>query len=180
MSNTEKIIFGILLTISAILVIVNWDKIKKLFSSEPSKADGQPCTVGDMVGVYKDGICGPSTPVKSEYEKCVELNKTTADGAECNNCIPEGSTIASYKGIIANGICQPKPEVKYSNKIKITKSGGAKVYSVVNGSFVSAQNAAMVAEGLTLIITQYVTTPGIYYKTEKGWIGGNDATVVAA
>ena len=52
----------------------NWEKVKALFSKEkPAESNA--------------------------FEECVKKNQSLPDGAECSNCIPEYSQLASFKGI---------------------------------------------------------------------------------
>lgn len=41
----------------------------------------------------------------TDYDKCIKENKGKQDGEECINCIPDGSKMANYKGIINGGEC---------------------------------------------------------------------------
>lgn len=44
--------------------------------------------------------------ISTDYDKCLLKNKNLAEGASCTNCIPSGSQMASFKGVIVNGMCQ--------------------------------------------------------------------------
>lgn len=159
-----KPIHYVLLTIAGIIIlvatIVNWDKIKALFSPV------SPAPVPE--------------PEKSDFEKCVEKNKSLADGAPCTNCMEEGSDTASFQGVIMNGVCQPTPRQQTSNKIQITKDAGATTVGISgDGLPFSLQNAQVVPKGTVLVVTQWIPSPHVYYRTQAGWIDGDDAKVVA-
>lgn len=151
-----KPIHYVILTIAGIillLAIMNWDKIKKMFT--------------------------PETPdSESDFDKCLKKNKSMADGEPCTNCLPEGSTQPVYAGVIENGVCERivSANSQSFNKIKIVKLGGASTFMTdAAGNIVPSTTPDSIPEGTILTVTQYVTAPRIYYNTPSGWIDGNDA-----
>lgn len=161
-----KPVHYILLTIAGIILLIallNWEKVKALFSGASSLANGSPCAtpgyIGGNNGTITNGVCIESRPLE--------------EGDMCR-------TAAGTAGVITNGQCvqaASKPVQQYSNAIKITKKGGTKVFAVQSGNIVSPINAATVPEGTILTVTEYIPSPHVYYNTSVGWIDGDDATV---
>lgn len=156
----------ILIIVAIVLAIIffalgirNWDRIMAFFSGKPASD-------------------------KSGFDRCIESNKSKADGEACGNCIPEGSGQPSFAGTIRNGVCErtqdSTPAPTYSNRIQITKAGGTRTFTKDSGgNIVSPQSANFIPQGTVLQVTELVTSPAPYYNTIYGWIDANDATVVA-
>lgn len=153
MTFVEKLLSVFVLLLIIGLLYMNWDKISKLGSK----------------------------PVIDSYTDCVNKNAALPDGAPCGNCIPNGSTIPKYSGIISNGVCQQSAskgnQISF-NKIKITNPQGAKIYQIKNGTFVLVQPTVLIATNTVLDVTQYISSGHYYYNTAKGWIDGDDASII--
>lgn len=162
-NGNGKLLLGIFLTIIGVIIVY---------------------AIGVSQKWWRNIFSSKEEPEKSEYEKCVESNKSKADGAQCSNCVPEGSAQPAFQGKIVNGVCQqptenPAPRPTYTNKIRIIKQGGTRTFATDStGNIVSPQNANMVPEGTVLTFTKYVTSPSTYYETQYGWIDGKGAVLV--
>lgn len=162
-TSTGKIVFISLLTLVGVLIIFNWDalksKLQQWFGATPESE-------------------------KSGYDKCVESHKSLADGASCTNCIPDGSAMANYNGIIKNGVCERIVLVEQNAiqgyKLQVTKPSGAFVYTRnPDGSIVASQGGATIPTGTTLVSDTLITSPAPYYRVVGGWVDGNDVALIA-
>lgn len=116
-------------------------------------------------------------PLPSEYDKCISTNKSLPDGADCHNCVPEGSAMASFNGKIINGECTQiiiveKPKRKY---LIVSKQGGAHPY-LIQGSIVSSLRM-IVPYGQRLEYGQVITSPRLMYQTKYGFMDAVDVSL---
>lgn len=136
-------------------------------------------SIGVSQGWWRDFFKPKPTPVpepeKTPYEKCVEINKSLADGEPCGNCIPEGSTIPSYKGIIKDRKCEPigaptpKPIV-YAVKTQ----GGATIYQLIQGNFVAPRIPQKVPFQTQIQIVAISPKRDYVNASGFGWLSVND------
>lgn len=158
------------LLLIVVIILLNWERVQNwLFNTTPSS--------------------------KSPYDDCINKNKNLADGTECRNCIPDGSKIVSFKGVISNGVCierldqrttptpepQPKPEptappVVY--RLQVSNPKGTREVTIQDGEFVIQPNAKTIPYNTILDIKSSVNKPDAYFQTNQGWVWGKDVTVI--
>lgn len=149
--NTGKILLGVAITIGVILVIVNWNSIMNFFKGSQTTPSSQP----------------------SDYDKCVTLNKSKKDGEDCTNCIPIGSSQATFSGVIKDGECVAKPApVRYI----ISNAQGAPVYLLQGNTFLAPRMPQRVPQGTEVTIFAMSANKD-YAKTSYGWLSVNDIAV---
>lgn len=146
---------------------------------------------------------------KSAYDTCIDKNKSLSDGTECVNCVAEGSAQTSYNGVIKdgkcepkqtlpdgasctvkvngvlvngtveNGVCKPTVVTTQQNVIKITNPKGARTLIYNGTTFQSGMQANVIPFNSQVIAIQTIPSPHVYYKTQAGWIDGDDATKIS-
>lgn len=158
-----------LLTIVAIYVIISlimreWNPLK-WFSRKP----------------YQD---------QSEYDKCIEANKAKPDGSECTNCIPDGSQMATFAGVILNGECIPNAAPPSTSSLKVTNPVGAEIYTQKSDGTGMQGTGQTVSTNTTLAWTNKVNSPYCpknsqqcflakdFYQTQSGWLLETDITIL--
>lgn len=124
--------------------------------------------------------------VVNPFDECEENNKALPEGAECTNCIPEGSQIPSFAGTIVNGVCTkvqpPPPPPPTSDTIKISNSNGARVYTYYNntaGAIFVPQNKWIPLDTQTTYSKTITTGVNVaYYNTPYGWLLATDVSIL--
>lgn len=168
-TKNNSLLYGILILIGiGVLVYLFWDQISALWKKEPGEE-------------------------KSAYDTCVNKNKSLADGADCVNCVPEGSAQPNYRGIIKNGVCEAKPTLPdgtsctlkinnavvsgtvvngvckptmvttQSSAIKITNPQGARTLTYNGQAFQSPMNANLIPTNTTVAVLQTIDQSGHLY-----------------
>jgi|ERR1051326_2583307 hypothetical protein len=127
--------------------------------------------IGIAVGWWKNPFITPA-PSKSDYDKCVEANKSKADGENCSFCIEPGNSEIYEKGIIKNGKCVIQtPDV--SRKYVVSNPQGATVYTLQGNMFVAPRIPNKIPAGTQIKILS-ISMDGKYVNTQSGWILATD------
>lgn len=85
-----------LIIVIIILVIISYLIYK-------NKPDGKKIIIDGLNGQFGTVL---QESIPSDYQKCVDNLKKLPENSPCTNCVPDGSGMANYVGIIKNGICQ--------------------------------------------------------------------------
>lgn len=115
-------------------------------------------------------------PDKSEYEKCIDVNKAKQDGDACTSCVPANSSEAVFNGEIKSGECQRKaatPAPAIIKRYMIGNQNGALVYTYSNGTWMTPKTPNRVTYGTEVRIIA-MSPDKLYMNTNKGWLAASD------
>lgn len=138
-----------------------------------------------FIGVAQWGwknIFAPKPPIitQTDAEKCTQANKSKKDGEVCSNCVPEGSGMPNYNGVIKDGICVAKPEATPAPAIKkyvVSNQKGATIYSLQQGTFVPPRIPNVVPYGTQITILA-IHQNQQFANTAYGWLKLTDIGIV--
>lgn len=137
--------------------------------------------IGISAGWWKNPFAPKTEPApgKSDYDKCVEANKSKTDGEACGNCVSEGSGQPNFNGVIKDGVCVPKQESINIATIKyvVTNTNGAVIYNL-SGSNFSASVPVKKVPVNTQVEVISVSPDAKYVNTSLGWLDINDIGVI--
>lgn len=185
--DVNKILGAIILVIIAVLVYLNWDKISALWKGVPETTPLATSTYDDCVAKNKALADG------ADCVNCVQVGSAqaafngTISGGVCQPkpTLAEGSACTvkvnnvMVNGTIVGGVCQPTLiTTTTATKVEITNPAGARTLIYNGKAFQSPANAYLINAGSTVIVLQSITSPHTYYRTQFGWIDGDDAQVV--
>lgn len=134
--------------------------------------------VGVAQGWWRNIFATPEpapAPEKSEYEKCIDVNKAKQDGDACTSCVPANSSEVIFNGEIKDGECKVKAVTAppIAKRFMVGNPNGALVYTYSNNVWMSPRTPNRIAYGTEVQITA-MSPDKKYMNTNKGWLASSD------